>query len=87
MNAGEDMARRVRAALESAMGVNLRRYPIDVSFLHDGVLTLAGDVADVMTKGRAWHIARRMEGGQECVDRLCGCFRRSAGETASYGTC
>ncbi len=69
MNADDDTARRVRAALECDVGVNLHRYPIDVSF-HDGVLTLEGDVEDVVTKKRAWHIARRMDGVQECVDRL-----------------
>ncbi len=69
MSHDQELARRVRAALEVDPHVNLHRFPVKVHAEGD-VVTLAGTVEDIIAKRRAVLTARAVDGVREVVDTL-----------------
>ncbi len=69
MNAGEDIIKRVFAALEQEPRIGLHRRPVEVS-VSEGVLTLSGELDDVAAKKLAMELAGAVPGVTGIVDRL-----------------
>jgi osmotically-inducible protein OsmY len=63
--------RSVRAAFEREPAVKLHRFPIRIEYdVANRVLTLEGEVADIVAKRRAFEIAGRLAGVDGVMDRL-----------------
>ncbi len=69
MSHDQELARRVRAALEVDPHVNLHRFPVEVH-AEGEVVTLAGTVEDIIAKRRAVLAARAVDGVREVIDAL-----------------
>jgi osmotically-inducible protein OsmY len=64
-----DLARRIEAAFEHELRINLHRYPLRVEH-GEGVVTLEGTVEDIAAKKLALEIAAGTPGVSGVVDRL-----------------
>ncbi len=69
MSAGEDIIKRVSAALEQEPRIGLHRRPVEVS-VSEGVLTLSAELDDVAAKKLALELAGAVPGVTGIVDRL-----------------
>jgi osmotically-inducible protein OsmY len=69
MSAGDDIIKRVFAALEQEPRIGLHRRPVEVS-VSEGVLTLSAELDDVAAKKLALELAGAVPGVTGIVDRL-----------------
>jgi len=69
MSTGEEIIKRVFAALEQEPRIGLHRRPVEVS-VSEGVLTLSGELDDVAAKKLALELAGAVPGVTGIVDRL-----------------
>jgi osmotically-inducible protein OsmY len=70
MASGEEIVKRVHAALEHDPRVGLHRHPIGMRLGTDGVLTLEGQVANIAAKKLALEHAAAIPGVIGIVDRI-----------------
>lgn len=69
MEQGEEVKRRVLAALERDQRVDLHRHPVRLDYA-DGILTMEGDVGGIAAKKIALELAASVPGVTGIVDRL-----------------
>lgn len=69
MRTEEQIVNEVVAALERETNINLHRYPLFLS-LADGVLTMEGEVEQIMAKKRALEVAAAVPGVTGIIDRV-----------------
>jgi osmotically-inducible protein OsmY len=69
MRPEERIVGEVAAALEREKTVNLHRFPLQLEYV-DQVLTMEGEVEDIMAKKRALEVAAAIPGVSAIVDRL-----------------
>ncbi len=70
MNEGNHIVKQVRAALERDSRVRFHTHPPKVSLDEEGVLTLEGELADIVAKKLALEHAASIRGVSGIVDRL-----------------
>ncbi|ABL00435.1 BON domain-containing protein [Pelobacter propionicus] len=69
MRTEERIVNEVAAALERETSVNLHRFPLQLGF-SDGILTMEGEVDQIMAKKRALEVAAAVPGVAWIVDRV-----------------
>jgi osmotically-inducible protein OsmY len=69
MRTEERIINKVAAALERETSVNLHRFPLELGF-SDGILTMEGEVEQIMAKKRALEVAAAVAGVTGIVDRV-----------------
>lgn len=69
MESGGNIVKNVRAALEQEPRIGFHRCPIEV-FCSEGILTLVGEVDDVVAKKLALEMAGAVQGVSGIIDRL-----------------